>query len=57
MLEQMKEMLRMVMEDDELFELMAQILKKSHSALITAGFSEEQATTIIASQGSGIKAN
>lgn len=55
MLEQLKEMVRMMVEDDELFDLTAQLLKKSHSALIKAGFTEEQATTIVAGQGTGIK--
>lgn len=48
-------MVRMMVEDDELFDLTAQLLKKSHTALIKAGFTEEQATTIVAGQGTGIK--
>jgi len=56
MLKQLKEMLRLMIEDDEIFNLAAQLLRKSHSALIGAGFTEEQATTIVAGQGTGIQA-
>lgn len=37
--------------DDEVFDLVAQIIKKSHASLIRAGFTEEQATVIVAHQG------
>ena len=57
MLEQLKEMLKEVVADDELFDLMAQGLKKAHGALIKAGFTEEQATQIVAHQGMSIKGN
>lgn len=57
MLEQLKEMLKEVAADDELFELMAKSMKKLHGALIKEGFSEEQATLIVASQGVGMKGN
>lgn len=52
---QTKAMMRMILEDDELFELSALLLKKSHSALVKAGFTEDQATVIVAGQGTGIK--
>ena len=54
MLERFKEMLREFVEDDELFDLVAQGLKKSHNALIKAGFTEDQATQIVAHQGTGV---
>ncbi len=44
-----------ILADNEVFDLGAQVLKKSHIALIKAGFTEEQATVIVAKQGSGFK--
>lgn len=55
MLEQLKEMLRAMGDDPELFPLMAQTMKKGYDALVAAGFTEEQATRIIAGQGMGAK--
>ena len=55
MIEQLVEMLRAVEENDELFDIMARMMKKSYDALINAGFSEEQATKIVAGQGAGVK--
>ena len=55
MIEQLVEMLRAVEENDELFDIMARMMKKSYDALIKAGFSEEQATKIVAGQGAGVK--
>lgn len=57
MLEQLKEMLKEVATDDELFELMAKTMKKLHGALVKEGFTNEQATQIVASQGMGVKSN
>ena len=57
MLEQLKEMLSEVIADDELFDLIAQGPKKMHSSLIKAGFTEGQATIIVAHQGTSIKSN
>jgi hypothetical protein len=57
MLKEFKEILREFVADDELFELTAQIMKKSHTALVKAGFTKEQATQIVASQGIGAKIN
>ena len=57
MLEQLKKKLREVVADDELFELVAQGLKKTHSSLVKAGFTEEQATQIVAHQGMSVKGN
>ncbi len=55
MIEQMKEMLRTLGDDPELFSLLARTMKKGYDALVVAGFTEEQATRIIAGQGMGIK--
>lgn len=57
MLEQIKELLREFIADGEVFDLVAQGLKKSHEALIKAGFTEAQATQVIAGQGMGLKAS
>jgi len=54
---ELKKISKLMLEDDEIFDLAAQLFKKSHSALIKAGFTEEQATTIIAGQGTGVKFN
>jgi len=54
MLEQTKEALKEFVEDDEIFDLLAKGLKKCHGSLVKAGFTEEQATLIVASQGMGI---
>lgn len=57
MLEETKDMVRMMVEDDELFDLIAQLLKKSHAALIKAGFTEKQATAIVAGKGTSVNTN
>jgi len=51
MFEELKEMIREMINDDELLDLGAQLLWKSHSALKRAGFTEEQADAIIAGKG------
>lgn len=55
MLEELLEMLREMEKCDEFFDIMARMMKKSYEALIKAGFSEEQANHIVASQGTGVK--
>lgn len=45
----------MMLEDDELLDLNAQLLLKTHTSLRKAGFTDEQATAIIAGQGTGMK--
>jgi len=55
MLEQLKYVIREFVNDEELFDLMAQAMKKMYTALIKAGFSAEEATRIIAGQGMGVK--
>jgi hypothetical protein len=56
MVEQLKEMMRELLADDEFYDLLAQGMKKMHDALVRAGFSSEDATRIVSSQGSGISA-
>jgi len=45
-----EELRQVSMLDDEVFDLRAQILKKSHASLIRVGFTEEQAIVIVAHQ-------
>ncbi|MDP2676543.1 MAG: hypothetical protein Q8O83_02580 [bacterium] len=45
-----KEVMRIFLEDEEFFVLMAETLGKSHAALMKAGFSREEATNIVAHQ-------
>lgn len=54
MLGQLKEMLKQVIADDELFALTAEAIRKNHQALIKAGFSEDEAIKIVAVQGMGV---
>ncbi len=51
MLEHLKQMLEVIVTDDELFQMMAKGMRKLHQALIAEGFTEEEATKIVASQG------
>ena len=57
MLEQLKEMLKEVLADDELFTLSAKVMKKSYEALIAEGFTPDQAIKIVAGQGVGVKSS
>jgi len=57
MLDQVKELLKTVTNDEDFFTLMAEAAKKFYDALLIAGFTEQQATTITAVQGSVIKAS
>jgi RecJ-like exonuclease len=41
-------------EHDELMDTVARITKKTYDALIRAGFTDEQATIIVAGQGTGL---
>lgn len=55
MVEQLVEVMREMEKNDELFNIMARMMKKMYNALINAGFTEDQATKIVAAQGSGVK--
>ncbi len=55
MLDEIKDLMKAVLEDDELFTLSAKAMKKAYDALMAAGFTAEQATVIIANQGFGLK--
>lgn len=55
MVEQIKELLREFLEDDEISDMMAKIMMKNYQALLKAGFSEANAIKIVAGQGLGLK--
>ena len=57
MYENVKDAIREVLKQDELFDLGAQVLKKNFDSLVKAGFSKKEAIAIIAGQGAIIKAN
>jgi len=54
MLDQLKDLLKAVLADDELLVLSAKMMKKNYDALVAEGFTVDQATKIVAGQG-GIK--
>ena len=51
MLEQMKELLRTMLKDEELFDLMAKVNMMYFEALMNQGFRREEAVEICARQG------
>jgi|JI10StandDraft_1071094.scaffolds.fasta_scaffold1474777_1 hypothetical protein len=55
MLDQLKQFQQAVLADDEVFNNQAKMLKKMYDALTGAGFTPEQATQIVAAQGTGAK--
>ncbi len=56
-LEQLKEMMREMADDRELFDILAKCMMQMYEALIRAGFSPESAIQIVAAQGVGIKSS
>ena len=56
MLDQLKEILKSVNQDSEIFQLVAAQYRAMFLALVAKGFSEEQAMEILARQG-GITVN
>lgn len=56
-LNQLKELQRAVLEDNELMALQAQLMKKMYDELTKVGFTAQEAIQIVAAQGAGIKAN
>ena len=56
-LEMVKETLKLVLKDDEMFDLGAKMLRKSYNALLANGFTPDQACHIVAAQGTGFKAS
>jgi hypothetical protein len=57
LLTQVKEMMQAALADDEIYDLAAQNIKKSYSALLEVRFSAEQALLIVANQGTIFSAN
>jgi hypothetical protein len=47
-IKQLKQMMQVIIEDDNFFELKAKMSRKMFNALKTEGFSDEQATEICA---------
>ncbi len=54
---EMCDMLKHLVNDEELIPTVAKGMRKMHDALVNEGFSSEQAMQIICSQGLGIKQN
>ena len=48
MVDKMMAILKRINETDEFFQTVASMMKKLHGALVKAGFTEEQATQIVA---------
>lgn len=57
MLEEMKEMLTAVVNDEKLIPTLARGYKKMLLSLVAEGFSREEAMQILVSQGIGINKN
>jgi hypothetical protein len=57
MVEGMKLMLRTITEDDDIFKLGAQMMKKTFDAHLEVGFTEDQAIKVVAGQGGGVKSS
>ena len=57
MIEEMVEMGETILKQDQLFTLGAKILKKTVDALVTEGFTREEAIQIAAAQGPMVKGN
>ena len=54
-MEQLIEMIKEVLTCDEAFDLGAKLLKKSVEALVSNGFTREEAIQIVATQGTLVK--
>ena len=50
-------MIKGVLDDDELFDLGAKLLKKSVDALVANGFKRSEAIAIVSNQGPMVKGN
>ena len=48
---EIKEQLKAILADDEVFDLGAQMFKKAYDSLVKAGFASDEALTILARQG------
>lgn len=57
LMDQIKEMMESMLENDELIDLGSKLMKKTFDSLVAAGFNGEQAIQIVAHQGFGIKMN
>lgn len=57
LLYQANELLETLLRQDDFFTTAARVMMKAHDALREAGFTEAQATLIVANQGAVIKFN
>jgi hypothetical protein len=55
MLEQLKDMLTQVVDDPLVFRLVAKGIRRLYDALISQGFTSDEALKIVAAQGLGVK--
>jgi len=51
MVEEIKDSMRIILEDDEFFELSAKMYRKMFVELTKSGFTDEEAVLIVAHQG------
>lgn len=55
--EQLKAVTKAMLQEDELFELKAQLSKKHYDSLIKVGFSPEQAIQIVLKESDSVSVN
>jgi hypothetical protein len=57
MIEQLKELMKEFLEDEEIFPMIAKAMMRMKRELVIAGFTEEQAMQMLVAHGFGFNAN